>query len=214
MGKKILLTGGAGYIGSMLTRVLLDKGFHVLVVDRFFFGQDKLPASSSGLTVIRKDVRRLVRSDLDGVDCVIDLAAISNDPAGELDPQLTMDINLHARFRCAQLAPGGGRYVLPSSSSVYGQQEGLLPESGAILPRTTYAAANAAAEAAVLTLTNDSFSVVVVRQATVFGLSRRMRLDLVVHQMVIQAVRRGVIPVLGDGSSGSPSYTSPMSPTR
>ncbi|MGF6889203.1 nucleoside-diphosphate-sugar epimerase [Nocardia sp. GAS34] len=206
MAKKIMLTGGAGYIGSVLTRTLLANGFRVVVADRFFFGRDKLPQDSADLTVISKDVRALTRSDLDGVDCVIDLAAISNDPAGELDPQLTLDINLHARVRCAQLAreTGVARYILPSSSSVYGQQEGLLSESAAVEPRTTYAAANAQAEAAVLDFAGDGFTVVVVRQATVFGMSQRMRLDLVVHKMVIQAVRRGLIPVLGDGQQCRP----------
>ncbi|WP_460698795.1 NAD-dependent epimerase/dehydratase family protein [Nocardia thraciensis] len=206
MAMKIMLTGGGGYIGSALTRTLLANGFHVVVVDRFFFGRDTLPEEGSDFKVICKDVRNLNSSDLDDVDCVIDLAAISNDPAGELDPQLTVDINLHARVRCARLAraAGVGRYILPSSSSVYGQREGLLGESAVIAPRTIYAVANADAEAAVLDLAADSFTVVAVRQATVFGLSQRMRLDLVVHQMVVRAVRRAVIPVLGDGSQWRP----------
>lgn len=206
MSKKILLTGGAGYIGSALTRTLIAHGHHVTVWDRCFFGRENLPPDGPDLMVIRADVRALTVADLRGIDCVIDLAAISNDPAGELDPKLTLDINLHARLRCAQLAREAGvdRYILPSSSSVYGQQEGLLSESAPTEPRTTYAYANNAAETAVLDLASDSFTVVVLRQATVFGVSQRMRLDLVVHQMVIQAVRRGVIPVLGDGQQWRP----------
>jgi len=206
VAQKIMLTGGAGYIGSVLARKLLASGYRVVVVDRCFFGRDALASDDADLTVLRKDVRALQRSDLNGVDCVIDLAAISNDPAGELDPQLTVDINFHARVRCAWLARDAGvaRYILPSSSSVYGQQDGLLSETATIKPRTTYAAANANAETGVLALADASFTVVAVRQATVFGASQRMRLDLVVHQMVIQAVRRKVIPVLGDGMQWRP----------
>lgn len=205
-GGNVLLTGGAGYIGSVLTRHLLDLGYRVTVVDRFFFGRGTLPEGRAGLACVGKDTRLLEAGDFAGVDAVIDLAAISNDPAGELDPALTWQVNHQARVRCAELARAAGvsRYILPSSSSVYGQQEGLLPETAAIAPRTTYAEANAAAERDTLALAGQGFTACAVRQATVFGVSPRMRLDLVVHQMVVQARSKGSIPVLGDGLQWRP----------
>jgi nucleoside-diphosphate-sugar epimerase len=205
-GGHVLLTGGAGYIGSVLTRRLLGAGYRVTVVDRLFFGRGTLPEGCAGLACIVKDTRQLEAADFAGVDAVIDLAAISNDPAGDLDPALTWQVNHLARVRCAELARAAGvaRYILPSSSSVYGQQEGLLSETAAIAPRTTYAEANAAAERDTLTLAGPGFTACAVRQATVFGVSPRMRLDLVVHQMVVQARSRGSIPVLGDGLQWRP----------
>jgi nucleoside-diphosphate-sugar epimerase len=203
---RLLLTGGAGYIGSVLTRRLLDEGYRVTVVDRFFFGRGTLPEGCARLACIDRDTRLLEAADFVGVDAVVDLAAISNDPAGELDPALTWQVNHQARVRCAELARAAGvpRYVLPSSSSVYGQQEGLLSETSPIAPRTAYAEANAAAERDTLALAGPGFTACAVRQATVFGVSRRMRLDLVVHQMVVQARSRGSIPVLGDGLQWRP----------
>jgi nucleoside-diphosphate-sugar epimerase len=203
---RILVTGGAGYIGSTLTRSLLGLGYEVTVVDRYFFGTSFLPEGHAGLVQMNKDIRRLTAADFVGVDAIIDLAAISNDPAGELDPAMTWQINHAARVRCAELAKSIGvkRYILPSSSSVYGQQEGLLSETSAIAPRTAYAEANAAAEAGVVALASASFIVCAVRQATVFGISYRMRLDLVLHQMVIQGRNKGSIPVLGDGRQWRP----------
>jgi nucleoside-diphosphate-sugar epimerase len=202
----VLLTGGAGYIGSVLTRRLLDHGYRVTVVDRFFFGRGTLPEGRAGLACVTRDTRRLAPADFNGVEAVIDLAAISNDPAGELEPALTWQINHEARVRCAELARRAGvpRYILPSSSSVYGQREGLLSEAAAIAPRTAYAEANAAAERDTLAQAGPGFTACAVRQATVFGVSRRMRLDLVVHQMVVQARERGSIPVLGTGLQWRP----------
>lgn len=104
----MLLTGGAGYIGSVLTRRLLGEGYRITVVDRFFFGRGTLPEGCARLACVDRDMRLLEAADFVGVGAVIDLAAISNDPAGELDTDLTWQVNHQARVRCAELARAAG----------------------------------------------------------------------------------------------------------
>ena len=119
----VLVTGAGGYIGTTLVPMLLDGGYAVRAVDRFFFGEDKLP-NHRNLERITTDARLLEPAHFDGVTHVIDLVAISNDPSGELFRQATQQINDQARVRCASLAKAAGvrRYVLPSSCSIYGFQ--------------------------------------------------------------------------------------------
>jgi nucleoside-diphosphate-sugar epimerase len=140
------------------------------------------------------------------VDAVVDLAALSNDPAGELDPDKTWEINHRARVRLARMAKERGvrRYLLPSSCSVYGFQDGLLDESSPPNPLTTYAKANLQAEREVLPLADAHFVVVVIRQATVYGHSPRMRFDLAINGMVRGFFRNGKIPILRDGTQWRP----------
>jgi len=127
---RVLVTGGAGYIGSTLLRLLLEKGYDVVCLDRFFFGYDSIRDIEDQIKVVKDDVRWFDPSILNGVDAVFDLAALSNDPAGELDPQKTLDINYKGRVRVAKFSKKHGvkRYVLASSCSVYGFQEGTLTE--------------------------------------------------------------------------------------
>ena len=169
--QRILVTGAGGYIGTTLTPMLLDAGFSVRAIDRFFFGRDLLQ-DRANLEVIVEDSRRLGPEHVEGVDAVIDLAAISNDPSGELFQDATMEINRDSRTRCAQLAKQAGavRYVLPSSCSVYGFKDAhtLADETSPPEPLTTYARANEMAERGVLALADERFCVVVLRQATVF----------------------------------------------
>ena len=203
---KVLVTGAGGYIGSVLVPMLLEVGHEVVAVDRFLFGREVLPQEAHGLTVVQEDVRRIHTAILEGVDAVVDLAALSNDPAGELDPEKTWEINHRARVRLARMAKERGvrRYLLPSSCSVYGFQDGLLGESSPPNPLTTYAKANLQAEREVLPLADAHFVVVVIRQATVYGYSPRMRFDLAINGMVRGFFRNGKIPILRDGTQWRP----------
>ncbi|MEN6326643.1 MAG: NAD-dependent epimerase/dehydratase family protein [Syntrophomonas sp.] len=204
----VLLTGGGGYLGSTLAEMLLDHGYGVRVLDRFFFGEDILEAikDRENLCLIKGDIRCVGEEVFTGVDTVIDLAALSNDPSAELDPQKTMDINYLGRSRIAHMAKLAGvrRYILASSCSIYGFQEGILNEESPVNPLTTYAQANYLAEQAVLLLFGPRFSVVVLRQATLYGLSRRMRFDLAVNGMTSGIYNTGEVPVLRDGNQWRP----------
>ncbi|MEX1133524.1 MAG: SDR family oxidoreductase [Acidimicrobiia bacterium] len=205
--KRVLVTGGAGYIGSVLTETLLDRGYQVRVLDRFFFGAtlDHL-RHRSDLELVKGDVRWVDPAIMEGVDAVFDLAAISNDPAGELDPEKTMAINHQGRARICDMAKSAGvrNYVLASSCSIYGFQDGVMDETSPPNPLTTYAEANLAAENHCLAKSAEEFVVTVLRQATVYGLSPRMRFDLAVNGMTLGMFANGVIPVLRDGTQWRP----------
>lgn len=202
-----MVTGAGGYIGTVLTPMLLDAGYDVRAVDRFFFGRDLL-VPHSNLEVVIEDSRRLAAEHFEGVDAVIDLAAISNDPSGELFREATLAINHESRVRSARLskAAGARRYILPSSCSVYGfQEEGVIAdETASPNPLTTYAIANERAERGVLDFADEAFCVVVLRQATVFGLSPRMRFDLAINGMTYGAWRTGKLPLMRDGTQWRP----------
>lgn len=204
---RVLVTGAGGYIGTVLTPMLLDTGYDVRAVDRFFFGRDLL-APHPNLEVVVEDSRRLAPRHFEGVDAVIDLAAISNDPSGELFRDATLAINHESRVRSARLAKAAGarRYVLPSSCSIYGfQEEGVIAdETAPPNPLTTYAIANERAERGVLALADEAFCVVVLRQATVFGLSPRMRFDLAINGMTYGAWKTGKLPLMRDGTQWRP----------
>ena len=204
--QKILVTGGAGYIGSILVQELLSAGFDVCVYDRFFFGNNFNPHPN--LTTVQGDVRNIPEALFSNVFGVLDLAALSNDPSGEMMPTKTLDINYRARRRVQELASANrvSKYVLASSCSVYGFQDGVLDENAATNPLTTYASANLLAEGAALTLAEKGtdMSITVLRQATVYGLSPRMRFDLAINGMTLGLYQNGVIPMMRDGSQWRP----------
>ncbi len=206
---KVLVTGGAGYIGSLLTEMLADRDYEVIVLDRFMFG-DTI-GNLENVTKISEDIRYLETEKfiriLSNVDAVIDLAALSNDPSGELNPLNTISINHLGRLRVAALSKvaGVGRYILPSSCSIYGFNDDFVDENSNPNPLTTYAKANLAIEKDSLALNSDEFKVTVFRLATVYGLSiNRMRFDLVVNDIVGQVYTKGFTTLTTGGKQWRP----------
>lgn len=203
----ILVTGAGGYIGSTLVPMLLSEGYWVRAIDRLFFGRDRLPYHRR-LEVIQEDSRCLNAGHFAGVEAVIDLVAISNDPSGELFQHATYDINWHSRARNARLAHAAGirRYLLPSSCSIYGYltPDRVADENSPPQPLTTYARANWQAEQRALALASERFTSVVLRQATLYGYSPRMRFDLAVNGMTYEAFTTGKLPLMRDGSQWRP----------
>ncbi len=204
--KLVVVTGGSGYIGSVLCPLLVEAGYQVKVLDRFFFG-NTIPESEN-IEKIKIDSRQIMQTHLEGAYAVLDLAALSNDPAGELDPVKTLDINYRARRRLQELASDIGveRYILASSCSVYGFQDGILDENSPTNPLTTYAEANLRAEESALQLHKNgtNLAVTLFRQATMYGLSPRMRFDIAVNGMTLGIWQNGTIPMLRDGTQWRP----------
>lgn len=205
--RTVLVTGGAGYIGSVLTGMLLEEGYRVVVLDRLFFGPTLAHlVGNPNLKIVKDDIRWFDPSMLQGVDAVLDLAALSNDPVGELNPEKTYEINYKGRVRVANLARQKGvkRYVLASSCSIYGFQEEVVDETSTPNPLTTYSKANYQAEQEVIPLASKDFVVTVLRQASVYGASLRMRFDTVVNGMTVGLFKTGKLPILRDGSQWRP----------
>lgn len=205
----ILITGAGGYIGTALTDLLLENGHNVIGFDRYYFGQALLGETINhpNFTAIKGDVRSCEPSLFKGVDAVCDLAALSNDPSGDLNPELTTSINFEGRSRVAKLAKEAGvkRYVLASSCSVYGAGTGIAStEETPPNPLTTYAECNIKAEKAAFGIGDENFCVSALRLATVYGLSKRMRFDLAVNIMTYHAFTKNEVQITGGGEQWRP----------
>ena len=193
----ILLTGGCGYIGSVLTPKLIDLGHCVTVVDIMWFG-NVLP-DHSRLNIVTADVRDIDRVPMDGVDVVIHLANIANDPCGDLDAKLSWEVNTLATMQLVEKAVRGGvrQFIYASSGSVYGvKDEPQVTEDLPLLPITDYNKTKMISERVLLSY-RDDIIVQCIRPATVCGLSPRMRLDLSVNMLTMQALTNGKITVFG-----------------
>ena len=194
---RLLVTGGCGYIGTVLTERLLLDGHQVIVVDTQWFGNHL--AEHPELVVLKQDIRDSRAIPLDGVDTVLPLANIANDPAVELNPELSWEVNVLAGQQLADLAVRAGvrQFIYASSGSVYGvKQEDEVTEDLALEPISVYNKTKMAAERVLLSY-RDEMTVHCVRPATVCGLSPRMRLDVAVNMLTYQALSGGQMTIFG-----------------
>ncbi|MFC1559498.1 NAD-dependent epimerase/dehydratase family protein [Candidatus Margulisiibacteriota bacterium] len=204
MIKNVLVTGGAGYVGSVLIPKLLKKGYKVKVLDLYIYGDDVLDSvkDSPNLKQIKGDIRdkALLEKELKGVDAVIHLACISNDPSYELDPDMGKSINYDAFIPLVEISKKSGvkRFIYASSSSVYGvKKDPNVTEELPLEPLTDYSKFKALCEEELLKRRSPGFTVLVLRPATVCGYSPRLRLDLSVNILTNHAVNKGRITVFG-----------------
>jgi nucleoside-diphosphate-sugar epimerase len=203
---RVLVTGHNGYIGSAMVDVLRSEGHEVIGLDSYFFA-DCGNGAGDHTPAIRKDIRDITAADLNGVEAVVHLAALCNDPLGDLNSDWTLDINHDASFRLAALAKEAGvtRFLYSSSCSMYGKTgAGMVAEEAPLQPLTPYAVSKVRAETAIASLADNNFSPVFMRNATAYGMSSRLRADVVLNNLVCWAYTTGKIRVSSDGTPWRP----------
>lgn len=204
-GKKILVIGGAGYIGSALLPRLLDRGHHVRLLDLFLFGKEPIVnvIGHPNLQIIHADFRHVdkIVQAMNGMDEVIHLGAIVGDPACSIDQELTVEVNLMAVRMIAEVAKGCRirRFCFASTCSVYGASDEILDERSHLNPLSLYARSKLASEKVLMQMADDNFSPVILRFGTVYGLSGRTRFDLVINLLTAKAIKERKITVFGGG---------------
>ncbi|GAA2867188.1 SDR family oxidoreductase [Streptosporangium fragile] len=204
---RVLLTGHQGYLGSVMAPVLTGAGHEVVGLDSGLFAGCVLGPAPDDPPGHPVDVRDVTADALAGIDAVVHLAALSNDPLGSLAPELTYDVNHRASVRLARLARDAGvrRFLYASTCSVYGASgSDLVDEDAPLRPVTPYADSKVRVEDDLLTLADDDFSPVFLRNATAFGFSPRLRADIVLNNLVGHAILSGEVRVLSDGTPWRP----------
>lgn len=201
--RKVLVIGGAGYVGSALVSRLLSSGFRVSVLDAMHFGDGPLSsvAGHPNLTLIREDFRNIaaLTRSMKGVGSVIHLGGLVGDPACAVDPEVTVDVNVTATKLVGEIAKASGvkRFIFASSCSVYGACDEIVDEDSRFNPQSLYARSKVASEVVLQALNSKDFAVTRLRFATIYGISGRTRFDLVVNLLCAKAVREDVITVFG-----------------
>lgn len=204
---RILVTGHEGYIGGVLTPMLLERGHDVVGLDSGLFRACLYTGSVPEVPTIRKDIRDVDQGDVEGFDAIVHLAGLSNDPLGDLNPDLTAAINHRASVRLAQHAKAAGvrRFIFSSSCSNYGAGgEAMLDENSPFNPVTPYGLSKVNVEQDVALLADEDFSPTFLRNATVYGAAPRIRFDLVVNNLVAWAFATGRVYLKSDGTPWRP----------
>ncbi|PYS03595.1 MAG: NAD-dependent dehydratase [Acidobacteria bacterium] len=204
---KVLVTGHNGYIGSVMVPILQEAGHTVIGLDTYYYEDCTFGPNTPDIPALRKDLREVDATDLIGFDAIIHLAALSNDPLGNLDSDLTDQINHRASVRLAKLAKGAGvrRFLFSSSCSLYGVAgDAILTEEASFNPVTAYGWSKVHVEKEIAQLGDDTFTPTFLRNATAYGVSPRLRVDVVINNLVGYAVTTGEILIMSDGTPWRP----------
>lgn len=203
MAKNILVTGSQGYIGSRFIELISkSKQYNILSTDIGYFSKCNL-YKNKNLKYKKQDIRNFDKTLLEGIDYVVHLAALSNDPLGNLNPKLTYDINLEATERLANYAKKAGvkKFLFMSSCIMYGESSAKkVNETGKLNPQTDYARSKALAEEALKTFASDNFQIKLIRNGTIFGISQKMRFDTVLNDFLGQIYMKNKITINGNGN--------------
>ena len=204
----VLITGNGGYIGSLMAEKLVESGYNVTGLDTLYYKDCNFYESNCEIKQIVKDVREISKDDLKGIDAVIHLAALSNDPTGALNPNLTDEINHLASVNIAKCAKAMDieRFLFSSSCSMYGiaQSNEMLTEESPFNPVTAYARSKVETEIDISKMATNSFAPVFLRNGTAYGIAPRLRMDLVLNNLVGWAFTTGKVNIMSDGTPWRP----------